>query len=191
MHRNQNTYNRKRSYRLQGYDYSNEGMYFITINTKNREHFFGEINDNEVHLNSLGKIVNEEWLKTSDIRKEITLGEFVIMPDHFHALLLIDKQLLDKSTTGNYRTNTVKAHGHAPLLAVPYKNKFGPQSKNLSALVRSFKASCTKRIRLQHPHFSWQKSFHDRIVRDEHELLRIEDYIRNNPIKATIRRLQN
>ncbi|MCG8372750.1 MAG: transposase [Balneolales bacterium] len=171
--RSPHTYRRKNSLRLHGYDYSGEGVYFITCITKNRVKVFGEVKADTVLLSQEGTIVKQEWLKTSKIRKEITLGEFVVMPDHFHALCLIDGQ-------------QVRAHGHAPRQNQKRKHNFGPQSKNLSALIRSFKATCTKRIRETNPSFAWQRGFHDRIVRNEKELERIAEYIYNNPLKHTL-----
>lgn len=167
-------YQRKSSLRLKGYDYSTEGMYFVTLVCAGRKSFFGSIANDKIELSKEGLIAMQEWKKSEQIRKEIVLGEFVVMPDHFHALVLIDNQI-------------VKAHGHAPQTIKPYKNEFGPQSKNLSAFIRSFKAVCTKRIRQFNPDFGWQRSFHDRIVRDQKELERIEDYILTNPLKETLR----
>lgn len=174
------TYHRKNSLRLKGFDYSSEGVYFITIVTKNRINYFGKVIEDKVLLSDSGLIVAEEWEKTPEIRKEVILGEWVIMPDHFHALLAI---------RNNVPGNTVSEDGHPPKQekVSNYKNSFGPQSKNISALVRSFKASCTSRIRKEiNPSFAWHRSFHDRVVRNQKELERIEDYIFNNPLKFSL-----
>ena len=101
------------SYRLRHWDYGSNAPYFITICTQNRKHFFGEISNGKMHLSDIGKIVENEWIKTPNIRPEmqLELGEFVVMPNHFHAILIIG---------GDAR------HG------VPtrtYQNKFGPPSK--------------------------------------------------------------
>ena len=79
------------SARLKTWDYSWPGMYYITINTKHGKHYFGEIKNEEMILNELGKVVQEEWLKTVEIRKtmNLELGEFVVMPNHFHCILII------------------------------------------------------------------------------------------------------
>ena len=177
------TYHRKNSLRLQGYDYSSEGVYFITIGTKNRISHFGKVTHDKVLLSDSGKIVAEEWNKTPQVRKEVILGEWVIMPNHFHALVAF------KSLEEIAGSSSVSADGHPRVLGEisNYKNAFGRQSKNLSALVRSFKASCTSRIRNKvNPDFGWQRSFHDRIVRSQKELERIEDYIFENPLKFSL-----
>jgi hypothetical protein len=78
----------RRSIRLPGYDYSRNGGYFITICTQNRECLFGEIADGVMQLNDAGRTVSEEWTKTAAIR-EIQLDEGVVMPNHFHGILVI------------------------------------------------------------------------------------------------------
>ncbi len=81
---------RIKSARLKDWDYSQEGYYYITICTKNREPFFGKIINNKVNLSEIGKIVEKEWLKTPQIRNNIQIDEFIIMPNHFHGILIID-----------------------------------------------------------------------------------------------------
>ena len=77
------------SARLKGWDYQHAASYFITICTKNRSHYFGKIMDNEMHLTEIGKWVEIEWVKTLEIRPDmnLTLGNFVVMPNHFHAII--------------------------------------------------------------------------------------------------------
>ena len=86
----QNKY-RISSARLQSYDYGSAGMYFITICTKNRLHYFGEIDNGIMQFSKLGNIATEEWIKTPNIRPDMNLelGAFVVMPNHFHAILII------------------------------------------------------------------------------------------------------
>ena len=99
----------RRSIRLKNYDYSGEGLYFITIcahrhavgaycirpdDVCTNEHYpnnciFGDIVDDEMQLNKYGEIVYNEWLRTAELRQNIDLGEFVVMPNHFHAILRI------------------------------------------------------------------------------------------------------
>ncbi|MEP6363251.1 MAG: transposase [Balneola sp.] len=182
MIKSKNTYQSKNSLRLKGYDYSAEGVYFITILTKNRICHFGEVVNKKMNLSDAGKIVEMEWRKTEEIRKEVVLGNWIVMPEHFHALIAFkSKEEQDRNLT------SVKAHGHALLQgkkSIAYKNTFGPQSRNLSALVRSFKATCTSKIRSQvNPNFAWHRSFHDRIVRNQKELINIENYIISNPAR--------
>ena len=76
--------------RAKWWDYSNNGSYFVTICTKDREHFFGEISDAKMKLNEIGEIVVREWTRIAEIRPHIFLDEFVVMPNHFHGILIVD-----------------------------------------------------------------------------------------------------
>ncbi len=97
----------RRSLRLPGFDYTQPGGYFVTICSYRRQPLFGEVIDGAVILNIAGEIVREEWLRTEIIRKEITLDEFVIMPNHLHGIVIIE--------TRSSGSANVRAHGHAPL----------------------------------------------------------------------------
>jgi REP element-mobilizing transposase RayT len=178
----QNKY-RISSSRLQNWDYASKGAYFITICTQNREHYFGEIENREMRLNDIGKIVESEWIKTPEIRPDMNLelGAFVVMPNHFHAILIIganeynsqrlakriDRDAMHRVSTSN-TTNT----NH---------NKFGPQLKNLASIIRGFKSSVTKYAWISGPDFAWQPRFHDHIIRNTIEFERIQNYIVDNP----------
>ncbi len=81
--------NNRRSVRLQGYDYSQGGAYFVTICTADRACLLGEISGDEMHLAEFGEIVREEWLKTAEIREAVELDESVIMPNHVHGVIII------------------------------------------------------------------------------------------------------
>lgn len=154
------------SLRLENYDYSQKGAYFITIATKNRNPFFGKIIDKEMSLSKIGRFIWDEWFKTPVIRPDmnIILDEFVIMPDHIHGIIYI----------GDNQYNSLQR---------PNKNEFGPQRKNLSAIIRGFKSATTKKSREINPNFGWQSRFFDRIIRDKYELFRIQKYIIENPEK--------
>ena len=80
----------RHSVRLQGYDYSQSGAYFVTICAYNRECLFGEIVGNDIRLNDYGVIAKDEWIKSSEIRKEIKLDEFVVMSNHIHGIVWIN-----------------------------------------------------------------------------------------------------
>ena len=165
------------STRLQTWNYANAGAYFITICTKNREHFFGEIIDGEMILNEIGKIAELEWVKTIDIRPDMNLelGVFVVMPNHFHAIIIINE-------------NEFNNHNSSLILQIEpsdkTQNKFGPQSKNLAAIIRGFKSAVTTHARkMGNSEFAWQSLFHDHIIRDGQSFENIQNYIINNPQK--------
>jgi len=160
---------RTTSLRVQGHDYSQNGAYFITICTKDKENYFGKIKNGKKILSDIGSMVNNEWEKTAEIRKNVILDEYVIMPNHFHAMIFIN--------------NNVETHCNASLQDdKKYKNKFGPQSNNLSSVVRGFKGVVTKQVHiLSFDDFAWQSRFYDRIIRDDVELNKIREYIQINP----------
>jgi putative transposase len=96
----------RQSIRLKGYDYSANGVYFITICAYQRNCLFGAIANGVMHHNEYGQIVDEEWLKSAEIRQEIGLGEWVVMPNHIHGIVIIDRPK---------PVNSVGAQGLAPL----------------------------------------------------------------------------
>jgi putative transposase len=183
------------SKRFQGYDYSSSGKYFITICTNNKIPYFGKIENGVMILSDLGQMLFDEWSKTPDIRPDmnIILDEFVIMPDHFHAIIEICKNPMNdknKFDFGNRRntmhgvstTNTM--HGVSTNTInkkIQYKNKFGPQSKNLSSIIRGIKSVITVYSKRTIQEFSWQPRYFDHIIRSIPELNRIRKYIKENP----------
>lgn len=76
---------------MRGWDYASSGHYYITIVTAGRNRLFGEIVNGEMILNDLGQIVYDEFFKSFELREELFLGEFVLMPDHLHAIVILDK----------------------------------------------------------------------------------------------------
>ncbi len=169
------------SARMKNYDYALNGAYFITIVTHNRDHFFGEIIDNKMKLNELGKIVQDEWFKTPQIRPDmnIIMDEFIVMPNHIHGIIFI----------GDNEFNTTRRDAMSGVSEkTNYQNKFGPQRKNISSIIRGFKSAVTRKSRMiETPSmaslqpFAWQSRFYDRIIRNENELNRIRQYIILNP----------
>jgi extradiol dioxygenase family protein len=118
----------RRSIRLKDYDYSQQGTYFVTVCTYNRKCNLGKVVNDEVQLNRYGHIVENEWIKTADIRKNIKLDTYVIMPNHLHGILLITDS---RGTV--HRAPTVEQFGK-------------PVSGSLPTIIRSFKATVTKQI---------------------------------------------
>ena len=173
--------------RAKWWDYTNGGVYFITICTQNREYFFGEIKRREamhgvsttqMELNKIGKIVVREWKRTFDIRPDMNLwmDEFVVMPNHFHAIIGIGEN--------KYNTKPpVETQCIASLQPKQPKNKFGPQSKNLASIIRGFKSAVTIHARKINPQFAWQPRFYDVIIKNEKSLHNIRRYIKMNPAK--------
>jgi len=167
---------RRRSIRLQGYDYSRAGAYFLTICVQGRECIFGEIVDGEMVLNEYGKIVRDEWIKTGEIRNEIELDEWVVMPNHFHAIVMIPR--------GDRPVAPTTATVAPATMALP-----GSRPQSIGSLMSGFKSAVTKRINelRNHPGMKlWQRNYYDHIIRNENELNRIRQYIINNPLNWEI-----
>ena len=163
----------RQSIRLKGYDYSQSGAYFITICTYKKQCWLGEIHQGEMVFNQIGKIVAQEWLKSSEIRQEIELDQWIIMPNHLHGIVWIK--------------NPVGAQGLAPL-PIPYP-KHGAayrKPKSLASFVSGFKSAVTTRINKirQTPRIPvWQRNYYESIIRDEKGLNTIREYIIANPQK--------
>ncbi len=162
---------RRKSIRLQEYDYSQAGGYFVTICTHERKCLFGEVVDGEMELNENGKIVKSEWLKTEEIRDNVSTGEFIIMPNHLHGILFIDEPTDRRGTV--HRAPTVERFGQ-------------PTSNSIPTIIRSFKATVTKQTNefRNTPGLPvWQRNYFERVIRDEDELTRIREYIIYNLFK--------
>jgi hypothetical protein len=155
----------RRSIRLKGYDYSRGGLYFITICCQYKARLFGEIDvgteftSAQMILNKFGQIAYNEWLKTPEIRNNIALGEFVVMPNHIHCII----QILER---GEY---------HSPLHGT---------SNNIGAIVRGYKSTVTKQLNILNIGCPvWQRNYYEHIIRDELSYQKISNYITNNPEK--------
>lgn len=177
----------RRSIRLKEYDYSQPGAYFITICTHQREHLFGEIVDGIMQLNEFGQIAHEEWHKTARIRVEIELDEFVIMPNHFHGIVIIHEPVRAYRDTpkGGVGDTPVRAYGHTPL-PTPNPTTFESPSRTLGAIVRGFKSAVTTQInqkRCTPGNPVWQRNYWEHIIRDKKDLYNVQAYILNNPIQ--------
>ena len=179
----------RRSIRLKGYDYAQAGLYFITICTHNRECIFGEIINGEMGLNELGEIAFNEWKKTPEIRPNVELGEYVIMPNHMHGIIrLLDRGELHSSNDihelhSSNDSDNIKGEFNSPLRS---------PSQTIGAIVRGYKSSVTKQINLLNltgefnsPQRIWQRNYHEHIIRDEKSYNNISNYILNNPLNWT------
>jgi REP element-mobilizing transposase RayT len=158
------------SNRLRGWDYARNGHYYITIVTAERKRLFGEIVNGEMVLNDWGQIVYDEFFKSFEMRTELFLGEFVLMPDHLHAIVILDKtKCMDVGSCGDELRGDVSfgdvAHGHVEThgrASLPQPRpqtqpqpqpqqfqstpQFQRQPKSISSFVAGFKSATVKRI---------------------------------------------
>ena len=176
-------YPKRRSVRLPGYDYAQPGEYFITINTHRFKSVFGTIDGERVRLTPIGQIAREEWLKTPILRPEIELGSFVIMPNHFHAIIHIND--IEDPHVGAYGTK-VRAYGHTPVqMEIDEKTPFRSPSRTVGAIVRGFKGAVTKRVneyRGTPGATVWHRGFYEHIICSDEEYATIAAYIEGNPM---------
>ena len=147
--------------RLKGYDYSQNRAYFVTICTKDKVKLFGNITNGNIQLNNVGKIVSQQILKIESHYPNIKIDKYVIMPNHIHLLIRI-----------------LETEGINPFPTIKYDipNVVGKFKAGVSRIVgNAFMHSERKAI--------WQRSFHDHIIRDERDYLKIWKYIDENPLK--------
>ena len=166
------------STRLQNWNYAWKGLYFVTINTKFHQPFFGENKDGVMHYSDIGNEVRNQWIETPLLRPDmnIILDEFTIMPNHFHGILGIGRNAVNRfpDVSSDYFPDDEIHPQDGP------QNSFGPQRKNLSSVIRGFKASVTSYANSNNLVFGWHPRFHDQLIRDERALNNIRRYIRNN-----------
>ncbi|MBN8705333.1 MAG: transposase [Bacteroidetes bacterium] len=175
---------RIKSARLPDFDYSMNGMYFITICTKERLPFFGEIVEGGITLSEMGEIVKRFWQEIPNQFSYVKLDEFVVMPNHFHGIVIIDQNRRDAIN----RVSTADAISINRISTAVNENTGGfagdknPMvNENLSRIIRWYKGRVSFEIKKIHSDFGWQSRFHDRIIRNEDELFNVRNYIKNNP----------
>ncbi len=151
--------------RLKGYDYSQDGYYFMTTCIKDRIEYFGEIKDGIMFLNEYGKIVKQCWLDLIKHYWNCRLDEFIIMPNHVHGIVEINNNC-EGTDLKSVRTLINKKY-------------------SLSTIIQGFKVFSSRKINKQNPViiFRWQRSFYDHIIRNEKSLYQIREYIQNNPLR--------
>lgn len=163
--------NNRRSIRLSTHDYS-LGIYFITLVTHKRQRLFGKIINGEMILSAAGEEVRNQWLNLVNLRPNIRLDEFVVMPYHFHALIWIKSSghLFEDCLTfiAPGRTSRKFSGSHGP---------------TLMAIIGSYKAGVSRLLRLFNDSFAtvWQRNYYERILWNETQLEIYRNYIRDNP----------
>jgi REP element-mobilizing transposase RayT len=170
----------RKSIRLKNWDYSSNGVYFITICTKNRKCLFGEIINGEMNLNELGNIAKDELSKTLDIRPNYKIIEYIIMPNHIHFILTINHPTGVLQNCTGVLQNCTGVLQYAPAITT-----FKSPKNNLGSFIRGYKSSVTNKIkRLSNDReiILWQRNYYEHIIRDDKSFENITNYIKNNPI---------
>ena len=176
----QNKY-RIESNRWQNWDYSAPGSYFVTICIQDREEILGEIINGEMQLSAYGEIVKTEFIKMGNNNKRAVLDEWVIMPNHVHCII----------TLGDYDRDAVEKIHEFSLQSIDTENDIKQyrrlRRKMLIPIIAGkFQQQTSKQINILRNtpgQKTWQPNYHDHVIRDEQEYLRIKQYIINNPAK--------
>jgi REP element-mobilizing transposase RayT len=161
---------RKRN-RLKEYDYSQGAYYFVTICVNNRRDYFGSVKNNKCELNEFGKVAKQILESIPVLYPYVELDYYVIMPDHIHIIIIIDPSNLNVVTGRD----------------LSQKDEPKPKIKSLSEIISAFKTMSSKELHKKGlKEFKWQRSFYDRIIRNERELYQIRKYIEQNPLSLEI-----
>jgi putative transposase len=183
------------SARLQTWDYANNGAYFITICTKNREQYFGKIENNEMQLSEIGKFAEEFWLEIPNQFSFIELGNFIVMPNHIHGILIINNLVETRFIASNLTDIPIQFIASNQIDKIQENNSQLIKSNtggitgeknpmfydNISRIVRWYKGRCSFEIRKLNLHFEWQPRFHDHIIQNSNSFEIIQNYIQENP----------
>lgn len=190
MSKFQNKY-RNESARAQWWNYGDNAAYFITICTQHREHYFGEIIQNKdikrMDLNEMGQIALNYWSEIPHHFPYAKLGAFIVMPNHVHGIIIIDKPNQPASSVVGTRLiaslppqRLEDTFTTEPIKGGVTGNKNPMMHDNISRIIRWYKGRCTFEIRKNNPQFTWQSRFHDHIIRTDESYQKIHNYIENN-----------
>ncbi|MCP4136607.1 MAG: transposase [bacterium] len=181
------------SCRYKDWDYCKAGYYFITINTGDGEHFFGEIKNSVINLSDIGMVVDNCWSAIPEHFEHTNIDEYIIMPDHIHGILVLDEISANK-VDDSYKSPVEHARALEKNRPRPdcaksrevskFMSEISPKAGSLSTIIRSFKSAVTRECGEKgFFYFSWKEGFYDRIIRDEVELYEVRNYIRMNPVR--------
>jgi putative transposase len=166
----------RHSIRLETYDYTKTGFYFLTLCTQGRKHFFGEIKNNKMELSESGKMIESVWMQIPDHYPEYSIDQFVVMPNHFHGIIsIVGIGSLARPNLQN-EIKSGQPQGVAP-------------TGSLFDIVHRFKSLTThhylKGIKQENwPAIQgklWQRNYWERIIRSDQELMKLQEYIQTNP----------
>jgi putative transposase len=170
---------RRRSVRLDRFDYASRGFFFVTICTHNKQTTLGRVINYKTQLSALGDIVEESWLAIPQHLPNVLLDEWVITLNHLHGIVII------KYPKG-FDLEVKGTACRAPTTRDAHYEKFGkPVSGSLSTIIRSFKSAVTKRVNEVRPDRKspfWQRNYFEHVIRDEESMNKIRNYIWENPI---------
>jgi putative transposase len=165
------------SARLQTWDYGSNGAYFITICTQHRKHYFGNIQNETFIPTDIGALAIKYWMEIPSHFPFVELGNFVVMPNHIHGIIIISKHTVEtlqcNVSTGDADTPD-KSDKNEKMANI------SPKSGTISTIIRSYKSIVSKHAHQLHAEFAWQPRFYDHIIRNAQAYNNIHHYIANN-----------
>jgi REP element-mobilizing transposase RayT len=192
----------RKSIRLTGHDYSQTGAYFVTICTRDRECLFGDVIEKQMILNGNGNIARHCWVELFKKFNNIRSPAFVVMPNHIHGIIIIQRQVKVHKTQENQSDGRALIHQTHPHQQGDKYNEQGlinqtptidfvqqpgwilmeNPSLTLGKIIRHYKAQVTTKIRKNGAaYFQWQRNYYDIIIRNSKEFEQKRNYIKNNP----------
>jgi REP element-mobilizing transposase RayT len=173
----------RQTVRLPEHNYGARAGYFVTLCTAERACIFGEIHDGALSLSETGTIVGEEWRRTADLRPNVVLDAFVVMPNHVHGILFLARPSVqvDRQALTDGLPSSQEVQRASQRLAPTMPSRAG----SLGTIVGQFKSAVTKRVSALagEPVVIWQRNYHEHIIRDRADLDRIRRYISENPAR--------
>jgi len=163
-------YTRKKSLRLKNYDYGKNGLYFITICTKNSQHLFGTIKNGKMNLNSAGEMIKRIWSEIPLFYTGFVLHDFVVMPNHFHGVIeivIVDEQ---RTTTGG-----LSLQKQLTIPEIVHRFKTLTTRKYIDGVYENSWESFNGKL--------WQRSYHEHIIRSDVSYNKIVEYVQSNPMQ--------
>ena len=175
----------RRSIRLTGHDYSQSGLYFITLCTVDRTCMFGNVVEGKMQLNDMGQLVEQEWLNTINIRHDdVRLHNYIVMPNHFHAIIEIRRgeshsPYSHSSQSYLSQSNSSSITNECNINGKDLPRRMKSPSKTVGAIVRGFKGAVSRQL----GYSIWQRNYYEHIIRTDASYRHISNYIENNPTK--------
>lgn len=186
----------RRTLRLKDFDYSQAGAYFVTICTKNHQCLFGEIQQREMQLNAIGRVVSAQWQQLTSRFPDLELGEWVVMPNHIHGILIITGR--GEACNGRGEASLKIKNVDAALFlpdASPLQSESiiadasplrptGTTPGSVGAIIQNFKSVVSRKLSTQNEKRKgsvWQRNYYEHVIRNEGEFNAISDYIITNP----------
>jgi len=169
------------SARWQHWDYGSDAAYFITVCTKNREHYFGEIENGKMCLSHIGILADVFWHEIKNHSKNVELDSFVVMPNHIHGILILDGNNNDGNAVETTHALSPQQQSPQPTNGTIGHQRFQNQGKNtVSSIIGSYKSAISKHANRLGLIIDWQSRFYEHIIRDDAEYSRIAEYIEAN-----------